>query len=53
MCNAQTEKPNDHKVSKTFKTLYNSGKYSEIFNLFSVDMKTALPIEQANDFLKD
>ena len=48
----QTEKEVAKKVSAEFKELYNSEEYQKIFDLFSPEMKSALPIEQTTDFLK-
>lgn len=48
----QTEKEISKKVSSKFMELYNSNNYQEIFDLFSREMKTALPIKQTIDFLK-
>jgi murein DD-endopeptidase MepM/ murein hydrolase activator NlpD len=47
---AQTEKANDKSISAKLENLFNSGDYHEIFELFSDDMKNALPKEQAKDF---
>lgn len=48
----QIEKETSKKVSAEFEKYYNSNEYQNIFDLFSQEMKTALPIEQATDFLK-
>lgn len=48
----QNEKEISKKVSAEFVEYYNSDKYQDIFELFSDEMKTALPIEQTIDFLK-
>lgn len=48
----QTEKETSKKVSAEFEEFYNSDKYLNIFELFSAEMKSALPIEQTTDFLK-
>ncbi|MEX0966596.1 MAG: DUF3887 domain-containing protein [Bacteroidia bacterium] len=48
----QTEKEVSQKVSAQFEEFYNSGEYQKIFDLFSAEMRTALPIEQTIDFLK-
>jgi murein DD-endopeptidase MepM/ murein hydrolase activator NlpD len=48
----QTEKKTSKKVSAEFEEFYNSNKYQNIFDLFSAEMKSALPIEQTTDFLK-
>lgn len=48
----QTEKETAKKVSAEFEKYYNSDEYQKIFDLFSPEMKSALPIEQTADFLK-
>lgn len=48
----QTEKETDKKISAEFEKYYNSNEYQKIFDLFSPEMKSALPIEQTTDFLK-
>ncbi|WP_406685205.1 peptidoglycan DD-metalloendopeptidase family protein [Seonamhaeicola sp. MEBiC1930] len=48
----QTEKEASKKVSAEFEKYYNSNEYQKIFNLFSTEMKNALPIEQTTNFLK-
>lgn len=48
----QTEKETAKKVSTEFEKYYNSNEYQKIFDLFSPEMKNALPIEQTTDFLK-
>jgi murein DD-endopeptidase MepM/ murein hydrolase activator NlpD len=48
----QTEKETAKKVSAEFDTYYNFNEYQKIFDLFSPEMKSALPIEQTTDFLK-
>ena len=47
----QTEKETSKKISAEFEKHYNSDEYQEIFEMFSDEMKTALPIEQTMDFL--
>lgn len=47
---AQVEKANDKNISEKFEKLYNSNDYDGIFNLFSAEMKNALPKEKANEF---
>ncbi|MEO8933292.1 MAG: DUF3887 domain-containing protein [Xanthomarina sp.] len=49
---SQTEKEVSKKVSSEFQEYYNLDHYEQIFDLFSADMKAALPIEQTKDFLK-
>ncbi|MDA0316299.1 MAG: DUF3887 domain-containing protein [Bacteroidetes bacterium] len=48
----QTEKETAKKVSAEFDKYYNFNEYQKIFDLFSPEMKSALPIEQTTDFLK-
>ncbi|SVE50972.1 uncharacterized protein METZ01_LOCUS503826, partial [marine metagenome] len=48
----QTEKETSKKISAEFEKNYNSEEYQEIFEMFSDEMKTALPIEQTTDFFK-
>ena len=48
----QTEKETSKKVSAEFQEFYNLDKYQNIFELFSAEMKSALPIEKTTDFLK-
>ena len=48
----QTQKETAKKVSAEFQKYYNSNEYQKIFDLFSPEMKSALPIEQTTDFLK-
>ncbi|MFC5195773.1 DUF3887 domain-containing protein [Bizionia hallyeonensis] len=47
---AQTEKENDKNIAEKFEKFFNSSDYSRIFELFSDDMKNALPKEQAKEF---
>lgn len=47
----QTEKEIAKNVSAEFEKHYNSDQYQKIFDLFSPEMKSALPIEQTIDFL--
>ena len=49
---AQNEKENSRKISAEFEKHYNSEEYQMIFELFSAEMKNALPIEQTTEFLK-
>jgi len=48
----QIEKEVSKETSIKFEKHYNSGEYEQIFDLFSDEMKTALPIEQTTGFLK-
>jgi len=50
-CLGQVEKENSKKVSAEFEKLYNSGNFQSIFELFSSEMKSALPLEDTNEFL--
>lgn len=49
---AQTEKETYKKVSSEFENHYNSNDYTKLFELFSAEMKAALPIVQTTDFVK-
>lgn len=49
-CLGQIEKDNSKKVSAEFEKLYNSDKFQNIFDLFSAEMKSALPLEKTNEF---
>jgi CubicO group peptidase (beta-lactamase class C family) len=40
-----------HEVFKIFKAHYNAGNFENIFNSFSTEMQTALPIEKTKQFL--
>ena len=46
----QNEKETSKKISAEFEKNYNSSEYQEIFEMFSDEMKTALPIEQTTNF---
>ena len=46
----QTEKETSKNISAEFEKNYNSEEYQEIFEMFSDEMKTALPIEQTTNF---
>lgn len=46
---AQTE--NYKATIDQFQTKYNAGKYDDIFNSFSIEMKQALPLESTKEFL--
>ena len=48
---AQTEKVNDKKAAANFERKFNSGDFSGIFDLFSIDMREALPKNETNEFL--
>ncbi|MEY8848533.1 DUF3887 domain-containing protein [Psychroserpens sp. XS_ASV72] len=49
---SQSEKETYKKVSDEFVEYYNAEDYQNVFNLFSSEMKSALPLEQTTDFLK-
>lgn len=48
----QNEKEISKKVSTEFEEFYNSDKFQSIFDLFSTEMKSNLPIEKTIDFFK-
>ncbi len=48
----QGEKEAYKNVAAEFETYYNSGEYQKIFELFSADMKGALPLDKTTDFLQ-
>lgn len=48
---AQTEKANDKKVAAAFEQKFNAGDFNGIFDLFSSEMKDALPKAETNEFL--
>lgn len=47
----QTEQETYKKVSAEFEEYYNSNEYQKVFELFSTEMKTFLPIEKTTDFV--
>ncbi len=49
---AQTEKANDKEISANFELKFNSNDFNGIFDLFSPEMKAALPKNETNEFLK-
>lgn len=49
---SQSEKPESAAASSAFVQLYNDEKFPEVFELFSDQMKEALPIDQTLNFLK-
>jgi len=53
ICNvfAQTEKSNYKTVADEFESNYNQENFKAIFNSFSDEMQTALPIDKTVDFL--
>tara|TARA_R110002167_G_scaffold25519_2_gene88614 strand:+ start:10239 stop:11204 length:966 start_codon:yes stop_codon:yes gene_type:complete len=48
----QNEKEMSKTVSAEFEKFYNLDEFQNIFDLFSAEMKSALPIEKTTDFLK-
>jgi Membrane proteins related to metalloendopeptidases len=48
---AQTEKATYKTIADKFEIYYNQDKYDEIFNLFSNEMRTAIPLDKTKDFL--
>lgn len=47
----QTEKETYKRVSAEFEEYYNSNEYQKVFDLFSTEMKSFLPIEKTTDFV--
>jgi murein DD-endopeptidase MepM/ murein hydrolase activator NlpD len=47
---AQQETKQVQSVAATFEGYYNNSRYDSIFNMFSSDMKQALPLQQTRDF---
>ena len=48
----QSEKENYKKVSAEFEQFFNADEYQKVFELFSSQMKAALPIEKTTEFVK-
>lgn len=48
----QAEKEIAKKIATEFTNYYNGDEYQKVFDLFSPEMKTALPLEQTTNFLK-
>jgi len=48
----QTENPAHKIVADKFENNYNENDFKNIFDLFSVEMQTALPLDKTTDFLK-
>ncbi|GAB5551109.1 MAG: hypothetical protein Sapg2KO_07000 [Saprospiraceae bacterium] len=46
----QTESENSKKIAAEFEMYYNSGEYQKLFELFSPEMKNALPLDQTTAF---
>ena len=51
--NAQQDKFEGHGLVNDFIKAYNNEDYQSVFELFSADMQTALPINELTDFLKN
>uniref|UniRef100_UPI0040473D19 peptidoglycan DD-metalloendopeptidase family protein n=1 Tax=Roseivirga sp. TaxID=1964215 RepID=UPI0040473D19 len=51
VCIAQTEKEVSKKTSTAFEKHFNAGEYNAIFDLFSPELKSALPLDQTLTFL--
>ena len=49
---SQTERLENKEVAQKFEALYNAEDFEEIFNLFSNNMKSALPLDKTTQFLK-
>lgn len=49
---AQTDNKNDKNISEKLEKLYNSSNYNGIFELFSPEMKKALPQDKTVDFFE-
>src|SRR5215212_5889952 len=47
---AQTEKPINKNVADKFQSNYNRQNYNAIFDMFSQEMKDALPVDKAKEF---
>lgn len=47
----QTEKETYKRISTEFEEYYNSNEYQKVFDLFSTEMKSFLPIEKTTDFV--
>ncbi len=50
---AQGEKPAYKTIATTFESLYNRNSYDSIFNLFSAEMKKALPLDKNTAFFTE
>ena len=50
---AQTEKAVYKNVADKLESNYNQDNYDDIFNMFSSEMKTALPLDKTKDFFQD
>lgn len=50
-CFSQEEKQLSKDAASRFESLYNAGKYAEIFALFNSGMQAALPADKTNNFL--
>jgi murein DD-endopeptidase MepM/ murein hydrolase activator NlpD len=47
---AQSERASDKVLIDTLQTLYNQNSYESIFNLFTKDMKKALPLKETKEY---
>ena len=50
---AFSQNENHNEIFDTFQENYNAGNFAKIFDSFSLEMKTALPIEKTNQFFKE
>jgi len=53
LMNAQEDKFEEQELVNDFIKAYNNEDYQSVFELFSAEMKTALPINELTDFLKN
>ena len=53
LMNAQEDKFEGQELVNDFIKAYNNEDYQSVFDLFSAEMKTALPINELTDFLKN
>ena len=53
LMNAQEDKFEGQELVNDFIKAYNNDDYQSVFELFSAEMKTALPINEVTDFLKN
>lgn len=49
----QTESEDSKRIAAEFENYYNSGEYQKLFELFSPEMKNALPLDQTTAFLSN
>ncbi|MEL7145592.1 MAG: peptidoglycan DD-metalloendopeptidase family protein [Bacteroidota bacterium] len=51
-CLTMAQSQSDYQnTADKFEKFYNAGKYNEVFEMFSADMKSALPVQKTIDFL--